>query len=104
MAKSFYTIRMEFGIAEEQADRLDEIAMDIRRLADNTLGDTLLGIGSAWNSNSSVDYIKKGRKVQEELKIRARELQNTARVIRDIAKTTYDAEMYAYNLAKTRQY
>lgn len=104
MVKSSYTIRMELGVAEEQADRLDEIARDINRLANNTLGDTLLGIGNAWNSNSSVNYIKKGRKVQDELKKRAQELQNTATVIRDIAKTTYDAEMYAYNLANTRQY
>lgn len=104
MAKSSYTIRMEFGTAEEQAKHLDEIARDLDRLADVTLGDTLSGIGNAWNSNNSVNYIKKGRKVQDELKNRSRELKNTASTIRSIAKNTYDAEMCAYNLAITRKY
>ena len=86
------------------AKRLDEIARDINRAADSTLGSALSGISMAWNSNSSSDYIKKGRKVQEELRKRARELSDTASAVRNIAKNTYDAEMRAYQLAKTRKY
>lgn len=104
VAKSSYAIQMEFGKAEEQANRLEQIGKDLGRTANDTLGGTLSNIGSSWNSNSSSDYLKKGRKVQEELQKRAQELRDTASAIRKIAKDTYEAEMRAYYLAKTRKY
>lgn len=104
MAKSSYEIQADFGRAKEQANRLDEIARNINQTADNTLGNALSGISAAWNSNSSSDYIKKGRKVQEELRKRAKELSDTASIVRRVAKNTYDAEMRAYQLARTRTY
>lgn len=104
MEKSLYAIRMEFGKAQEQADRLDEIARDLKQTADSTLGSALSQIRSSWNSSSSSDYLKKGYKVQEQLIKRVQELKNTASAIRKIAKNTYDAEMRAYNIAKTRKY
>lgn len=104
MAKSANIIQMEFGKAEEQARNLDQIANDMNRLADDTLAETLAGIKSAWNSNNSAEYIKKGQRVQEELKKRAQELKNTASVIRQISRNTYEAEMNALRMITQRKH
>lgn len=104
MAKSSYAIQMEFGKAEEQANRLEQIAKDLGRTANDMLGNTLSNIGSSWKSSNSLDYLKKGRKVQEDLKKREKELKDTASAIRKIARVTYEAEMRAYYLANTRKY
>lgn len=103
MVKSAYVIQMEFGQAQAQAERLEEIARDIGRIADNSFESVLSGIGSAWQSDSSAGYIRKGRKVQDELRNSAQELIKSASAIRKIAETIYDAEMRALSIAQIRQ-
>ena len=100
MAKSAHMIQMEFGQAQAQAEELEKIARDIGRIADNNFENVLSGIGSAWKSDSSAEYIRKGRKVQDELRESMEELTKSASVIRRIAKTTYDAEMKAISIAQ----
>lgn len=103
MAKSANVIQMEFGQAQAQAEKLEELARDIGRIVDNSFENVLSGIGSAWKSDSSAEYIRKGRKMQDELRKSMRELTESASVIRRIAQTTYDAEMEALSIAQIRQ-
>jgi uncharacterized protein YukE len=104
MAKSLIDIQMDFNKAKSQANRLDEIAKELTQIADSQLGGVLSGVNSAWKSDTASEYIKKGKTVQDQLKKRANELTKTATSIRTIAQNTYNAEMKAYRLAKTRTY
>jgi uncharacterized protein YukE len=104
MAKSAVVIRIEFEKVKAQADRLDEIARDLKQTADNQLGNVLSGVENAWKSDSATGYLKKGKQVQEQLTKRANEVEKAATAMRTIAKNIYDAEMRAYQLAKVRKY
>lgn len=104
MAKSVTVIRMEFNKANQQADKLDRLAGELRQIANDRFAGCLSEINNAWKSDSSTKYIKKGRQLQEEIRQRAKELENTARAIRTIAKNTYNAEMRARQIAQQRKY
>ena len=103
MAKSAYRIRMDYQKAIKEADKLKVLASDLKQTADR-LDQSLTNVKSAWKSDSSVKYVNKGRKLREELKKRAKELDQAAGVIRQIAQNTYKAEMEALRLAKERSY
>lgn len=104
MAKSVTVIRMEFNKANQQADKLDRLAGELRQLANDRFAGCLSEINNAWKSDSAAKYIKKGRQVQDEIRKRAKELENTAKAIRTIAKNTYNAEMQARQIARLRTY
>ena len=102
MAKTIGMIRMEFNKAMKQADKLDQIAADLRKLADQRFASSLAQINKAWKSDSSAAFIRKGSKLTEEIRARAAELQKAAAAVRTIAKNTYNAEMRARQIAKDR--
>ncbi len=102
MEKSSYTIRIEFDEAVSQANNLEKIAKDLNKAANLVLENALSGIKSSWNSDSSFEYLKKGRKVQEELRERAKDLTKIASDVRTVARNTYDAEKRAAQIAMTR--
>lgn len=104
MAKSLVVIQMEFRKAKEQADRLEQVARELTQLSCIQLDDTLSEINSAWKSDTSNAFIRKGRRMQEQLNIRANEIKRTAAAIRTIANNTYKAEMQAYQIATERKY
>ena len=104
MAKSLLFIEMEFAQANKQADKLDEIAADLEKTANDKLGDSLSGIGSAWKSDTAAAYLKKGQVVQNDLLKRAKEIRKAADSVRKIAKTVYDAEKKASQIAADRKY
>lgn len=104
MAKSLVVINMEFAKAKKQAEKLDDIARDIEKAANDQLGNALSGINNAWKSDTAGAYLQKGQKVQEQLLKRAKELRKVASTIREISKNTYDAEMNAYRIAMERKY
>lgn len=104
MAKSLLFIEMEFAQANRQADKLDEIAANLEKTAEDKLGDTLSGIGSAWKSDTSAAYLKKGQTVQEDLRKRAKEIRKAADSVRKIAKTVYEAEKKASQIAAERKF
>lgn len=104
MAKSLLVINMEFNKAKKQAEKLEEIARELDQTANNQMGNALAGINSAWKSDTAGAYLRKGEKVQEELRSRAKELRKVASTIKQIAQNTYDAEMTAYKIAQERNF
>lgn len=104
MAKTATVIRMEYNKAIQQAERLENLAAELRQLADDRFNNCLTEVNNAWKSDSSVKYLKKGRKLQGEIVKRARELEKTAAAVRQIAKNTYNAEMEAVRIARLRTY
>ena len=104
MAKSEIQIRLDFEHAIRQANKLDEIAGKIQKIASNNLDECNKRIAGAWKGDSAVVFQKKGQQVANNLEKLAKEYKNTANAIRKIATNTYQAEQAALELAKKRTY
>ena len=90
--------------AKKQADRLDEQADRLLKLASQQMEGTLRDLSYNWKGSSAASYIGKGERVEAEISVLAGDLRRTAGVIRSSAERTYRAEMRARELAKNRIY
>lgn len=102
--KSAVTIKMNFQQARRQADELEEIAGEMRRIAKNDLENSFQSLSAAWQGEAAEAYLRKGEQLRDKIIASAQQLEKNAGMIRSAAKRTYDAEMRAYNLAQTRLY
>lgn len=104
MAKTAFQIQMEYNNAKKQAKRLREIANNINKSATDDLMSNMDQLGSAWKSDTSNQFRQKGQKVSNNLVNVARNFRQAADTIERIAINTYNAEMRALEVAKTRKY
>lgn len=102
--KSANAIIFDFQRASKKAEELEEIASDMRKMAEGELQESLQNLSAAWKGESANEYLKKGFKLQEKILKSAKDLERTALAIRKVAKKTYDAEMLAYRIAMDRLY
>lgn len=86
-----------------QAARLEDIAKRLTNAADVTMEGILGDIHSAWKSDSTTAYLKKGEKVGQDMHTTAKNLQNTAQAIRTIAERIRNAELEAWRIANERK-
>lgn len=104
MAKTLYSIQMDFQKANNQAGRLEKIARDMHRIADNEIPSCMRTVSSGWKGDHAREYVNKGQRAEEHLRSIADSLNLTANTIRIIAQNTYNAEKAALDLAKKRTY
>ena len=104
MAKSLYQIQMDYNNAVRQANSLIEIANDLRRTANSGLQDCVSQISGSWTGTNAKAYVGKCDALKEKILQSASKLQRTAEVIKQIAKSTYDAEMRAREIMLRREY
>lgn len=104
MGKSVATILFEFKKAKCQAQRLEEIANEMIKLADNKYESSLYQLNNCWTGENSEEYQKKARILQEQMRNASMDLKNTATSLRQIATNIYHAEMRALELVKRRTY
>lgn len=97
-----HKIRMDFNLAKKQAQRLDEVAGNMERLADGQMANAIERLGAGWTGDNSVKYRKKERQLQSDINMTADSLRQVAETIREIAQNIYEAEMEAYEIAKER--
>lgn len=95
-------IYFNYSRAIEQAKRLDGVAADLKRSADRTMEDILNEVHSAWKSDSAPGFIKKGQKVEGDMRTTAGNLTNIADAIRTIAERIKEAELAAWRIANER--
>ena len=98
--KSYFQINFDYQKAREQAAWLDAMANKLEKEVANQKLDSILNdTNNAWRSDHSKEYIKKGQKVQEDIRASARNLRRVANAIRTIAKNLWEAEMEAWRIA-----
>ena len=102
MARSLSVIRMDFRKANQQAKDLDALAKRLKILSDRNLNETLDHISQNWKGENSEKYVKKGEILQDNMRKTANEISRVANSIQEIAKTVYDAEMRAWEIAHNR--
>lgn len=102
--KSAASIYMNYRQAMRKADELDEIADELKKLADQELQNTLQMISANWKSTNATAYLAKGDKLGNNIQSTSVQIRNVASTVRSVAKRTYEAEMKAYRLAAARKY
>ena len=84
------------------AKKLEGISRQLKKAADNTMEGILNDVHGAWKSDSAPQYIKKGQKVEGDMRATAGNLANIASTIRTIAQRIRDAELVAWRIANER--
>ena len=99
---SLSEIYFNYNKAIEQANKLDGVAQQLRKASDESMENILTTVNSAWRSDSSPQYIKKGQKVKGDIRTTAGNLTNIASTIRTIAERVLQAELEAWRIANER--
>lgn len=104
MAKNAFEIHMDYNRAIRQADLLERTANEMRNSAEDELQDCMSEISYNWAGENADAYLAKCSQLRASIVNTAHKLETTAETIRKIARNTYNAEMRALELAKTRKY
>lgn len=99
---SLNEIYFNYNKAIAQAERLDDIAKRLTDAADVTLDGILGDVYQAWKSDSTQGYLKKGEKVEQDIRTTAKNLRDVAKAIRTIAERIMQAELEAWRIANER--
>ncbi len=97
-------IVMEYRRALRQAGDLEEIAENLKQLINGELAEARQTLQASWRGGSAAAFADKEGQLQRKMSNSAGDLAKIAEAIRQIAKRTYDAEMYALRLAGERKY
>ncbi len=99
MAYSAQQIQLNYNQAMAQANKLDDLAADLKRIAEKNVNDTLGKVNGNWSGDSARQFIQKGAKTQSDIIATARQLRNVASAIRTAAKNVRRAEEQARQIA-----
>ena len=100
---SLSEIYFNYDQAIAQANQLDNVAKKLQNAANNTMEDVLNEVSRVWKSDSAPQYIRKGQKVEGDLRTSSNNLKQIASAIRTIARRVRDAELEAWRIAHDRQ-
>ncbi len=104
MPKSASEIRMDYNNANRQANSLDQIARELKNIANRNMQDCISDLSHNWTGSNANAYTAKCRQLKENVRRSADRLESTADTIRRIAQNTYRAEMTALEIARSRDY
>ena len=99
---SLSEIYFNYDQAIRQANDLDAVAKKLHNAANKDMDKILNDINRAWKSDSTPQYLNKGKKLEQDITTSARNLEKIADAIRTIAKTVRDAELRAWRIANDR--
>ena len=95
-------INFNYQRAVRQASQLDDIARRLKTAATADMENILAEVNRAWQSDSTPQYIAKGRKVKGDISTTAQNLKDIASAIRTIAERVRAAELEAWRVAHER--
>ncbi len=99
---SLELIKINFQTAQAQAQKLEDIADNMRNLANQQMLNTIQEMSACWKGETAAIYFRKAEQVRQDVSKTAEKLYETASSIREQAKRVYDAEMQAITLAQTK--
>lgn len=97
---SYSTIQFNYRRAISQANQLDDLADELKRLATRNVDSALDNVAASWKGDTSNMFLQKGNKAKEDLIKSARQLSNTAAAIRRAAENVRRAELEAKRIAE----
>lgn len=99
-----HEILFNYTQAMKQAERLDEVAQKLNRLASDKMANTTYSLKTAWQSDNSPQYFRKMELVQDRIKENYVNIQKVAQSIRTTAENMKRAELKALEISNTRSY
>ena len=100
---SLAEIYFNYNKAIRQASQLEGQARKLRTISGSDMQNVLQEVHSAWQSESSSAYLKKGQKVQQDVLTTSDNLNKIAQTIRTVAGIIRDAELEAWRIAHERK-
>lgn len=95
------TIEMNYNNAMRQARRVESIADNMKRLANQELGGTMQSLAANWRGQEASMYLQKGSQLQEGIRRTANELQSAAQKIRSEAWRIRQADLRALEMIQS---
>ena len=102
--KSKAAIEFDFRQAMNRANELEQVASEMKRMANNDMQSSLQQLSAAWKGEAASAYLTKGGRLKNKVIKSADDLNKTASTIRNVAKRVYEAEMRVYYIAMERAY
>ncbi len=99
MAKTMYTINLNYQKTLQQVNRLEEAASSISKEI-KELQAIRNRINAAWTGENASNYLRKILKIESDLSKLQKRVNNAADAVRKAAKETYDAEKAAVEIAQ----
>lgn len=103
MAKTKFSIMMDYHRTLQQAAALDRAAAELARCI-NKSGENKNQVGAYWHGENAQLYIQKMDLTIEDIRKIQKNIVDTSATIRRIAKRTYDTEMRALLISQRRTY
>ncbi len=94
------SIEFDFAQACRQASELEEIAGEIRTLANQKMSNSMQQLSANWKGDSASAFLKKNDLLRDDIADTAETLYSIAASIRTVARRIYEAEMAAKRLAE----
>lgn len=94
------TIQLNYQQAVNQAKALENLASELRNLANRNMESTISELSGNWTGENAREFINKAEKAQSDLIKNARALEEAADVIRQSAENIRKAELTAKRIAE----
>lgn len=102
--KSLLSIEFDFLQAVKRAEELEQSAAAMKKIAEEELEVSLQNLAVSWTGENAREYLNKVFRLKEKMSITSENLNQAARVVREIAQRTYEAEKEALEIATERDY
>lgn len=97
-------MEIHFQQSMESAGRLEELAIELRQIAEGRYEEFLKNVRSNWEGNAGEFFCQKGLKLQQAMEISANNLSEISKSVYNAAERIYEAEKQAIIMAKDRKY
>lgn len=98
------TIEFEYNQALSQANRLEEIAHNMRTLSQSDIENAIENLRSGWQGDAATLFAEKGYQLSQKGVSVASDLEKAAQSIRRIAKQIRNAEMAALAIINSKKF
>lgn len=96
-------IKFDFGKTMNQANQLEEISEDLKRISQSSLPSTMNQMAQGWNGEGAVLFQRKMKMLEKKIYNSAKALEKVSSDIKHSAVATYNAELRAKEIAQTRE-
>ena len=97
-------LNVDFQRVLLQAQQIEELAEMLYRACGGSLEEALGAVSQAWSGDCADDFLRKGMRFHSKIEKTAKDLRQTAAVVRAAAKQLYEIEQQAEQLAASRDY
>lgn len=96
------TIQLNYTRAINQANKLQNLAKDLRSIANRDLESAMSDLSNNWNGESAIAFLKKAQKAHSDIISNAKQLETTANAIRKSAENIRNSELRALEIINTK--